>query len=99
MDVHLIPGVSPGKNTPIVKTFLNNKETASFSMQAILNTTLNPEKTMTEKMNFLKNYVVHVRPIAWYGKTFSQSQVLRYQSMEYIGTIEESLALFFNVSQ
>ena len=52
-------------------------------MKEILETTLDPEKTMTEKVQFLnEKYICHVRPTAWFSKTFTQGQVMRYTSME-----------------
>ena len=93
-EVHLIPVVSPGKNTPVVATFLNNESKRNnFPMKEILETTLNLEKTMTEKVqNLNENYFYHVRTIAWFSNTFTQGQVMRYTSME-----KEFLALLLAV--
>ena len=47
---------------------------------------------MTEKIAILKNKVVHVRPISWNSKTFTQGQVINYVAME-----KEFLALLLTV--
>jgi hypothetical protein len=44
--------------------------------------TLDPTKTMTQKIQELENYIFHVRPIQFYSKLFTQSKILRYHSME-----------------
>jgi hypothetical protein len=45
--------------------------------------TLTKEKTMTEKVAWLsENYVLHVRPISFFSKSFSDSQVKSYATME-----------------
>ena len=85
----LLPGVSPGRNTPQVTDFLQNKEIANEYDAC---KTLNTDKTMTEKIAMLKNKVVHLRPISWYSKTFTQGQVINYVAME-----KEFLALLLTV--
>ena len=85
----LLPGVSPGRNTPQVTDFLQNKEIAN---EYNVCKTLNTDKNMTEKIAMLKNKVVHVRPISWYSKTFTQGQVINYIAME-----KEFLALLQTV--
>ena len=87
---HLLPGVSPGKQTPIVDDFLKDK-----SLLAEFDTldTLRTDRTMTEKIKIINdNYVLHVRPIAFYSKTFSEAQTLRYVTME-----KEFLSIMMNV--
>jgi RNase H-like domain found in reverse transcriptase len=37
---------------------------------------------MTEKIQSLKDKIIHVRPVAFYSKLFTQSQISRYHSME-----------------
>ena len=85
----LLPGVSPGRNTPQVTDFLQNKNTANEFDTCH---TLNTDKTMTEKIEMLQNKVIHVRPIAWYSKTFTQGQVVNYVAME-----KEFLALILTL--
>ena len=85
----LLPGVSPGCNTPQVTDFLQDKEIAN---EYDVCKTLNTDKTMTEKIPMQKNKVVHVRPISWYSKTFTQGQVINYIAME-----KEFLALLQTV--
>jgi hypothetical protein len=75
----LIPGVSPGKNTPVVLEFLKNKE--DLKNYDTLNT-LNTDKTMTEKLQVLKEKIIIVRPVAFYSKLFTESQIRRYTAME-----------------
>ena len=75
----LIPGVSPGRQTPVVTDFLKNKEDLEKydKEKTILST-----ETMTEKIDRLKDKIVHVRPIAWHSKCFTTGQIQKYQSME-----------------
>jgi hypothetical protein len=83
LEHFMLPGVSPGRNTPVVKAFLKNEESLNIGNNSeILKETLNPEKTMTEKIKFLEDKVIIVKPISWFSKTFTQSQVERYQAME-----------------
>jgi hypothetical protein len=82
--------VSPGKNTPIVTTFLDDPE--KLTQYDEFNT-LGAEATMTEKIkNINEKYVLHVRPIAFFSKTFSDSQVKNYVAME-----KEFLALMLSI--
>ena len=75
----LIPGVSPGKNTPIVTTFANSaEEYKKYDISACLDR----DVTMTEKLKKLENFIVIVKPIAFYSKTFSESQQKGYSSLE-----------------
>jgi hypothetical protein len=77
---HLLPGVSPGKNTPVVTEFLNDKSLLKKFDQ--LNT-LDPNLTMTEKIKHIdENYVLNVNPVGFYSKSFTEQQVLRYATME-----------------
>jgi hypothetical protein len=76
----MLPGVLPGKNTPIVTDFLDDisklKKYDQFD-------TLTKEKTMTEKVTKLSaKYVLHVQPISFFSKSFSDSQVKSYATME-----------------
>ena len=87
---HMLPGVSPGKNAPVVTTFLKDPE--KLKKFDKLNT-LSNEFTMTEKIkNLSSKYLLHVRPIAFYSKTFTESQVASYATME-----KEFLALMLSV--
>jgi hypothetical protein len=76
----MLPGVSPGKNTPVVTDFLDDinklEKYDEFN-------TLTKEKTMTEKVaELLEKYVLHVRPVSFFSKSFSDSQVKSYATME-----------------
>jgi hypothetical protein len=79
MSYHLLPGVSPGRQVPVVTTF--TKDPADVDKY-------NPEKTinsslsMTEKLKQLENKIVIVKPVSWYSKTFSTEQCKKYSSME-----------------
>lgn len=75
---YLLPGVSPGRQTPIVLDFLKDE---NFMKHDPFNT-LNKTKTMSEKLESLKDQVVHVKPIAFHSKLFTEGQILRYTSME-----------------
>jgi hypothetical protein len=80
MEPYMLPGVCPGKNTPVVTDFLD--DTDKLKKFDLLDT-LNTEKTMTEKVKEInEKYVLHVRPIAFFSKTFSSSQVQSYCTME-----------------
>jgi hypothetical protein len=58
---YMLPGVSPGKNTPVVNDFLDY--ISKLEKYDEFNT-LTKEKTMTEKVAELsEKYVLHVRPI------------------------------------
>jgi len=77
---YMLPGVAPGKQTPQVNEFL--KDPNLSTKYDVLNT-LDTSMTMTEKVQFLnENFVLHVRPIAFYSKSFSDAQVKGYQTME-----------------
>ena len=87
---HLLPGVSPGKNTTVVLDFCSD-ETLLKKHDKL--DTLNPSLTMTEKIEKIQNnYVIHVRPVSFYSKSFSSAQTLRYSTME-----KEFLSLMVNV--
>ena len=60
MEPYLIPGVSPGKNTPIVTTFLDDPE--KLAQYDEFNT-LGTEATMTEKIK-------HQREVCFACKTY-----------------------------
>jgi len=66
MESHMLPGVSPGKNTPIVTEFAGDAEKIkkydTFD-------TLRNDLSMTEKVKKLnEKYVLHVRPISFSQK-------------------------------
>jgi hypothetical protein len=77
---YLLPGVSSGKNTPIVTEFVNDKSLAKkYDVLNTLDTTL----TTREKVAKIdENYVLNVNPIAFFSRSFSESQTLRYATME-----------------
>ena len=77
---HMLPGVSPGKNTPVVTDFLDDTEKLKkFDKLGTLDQTM----TMTEKVKYIEeNYILHVRPISFFSKSFSKSQTLGYATME-----------------
>ena len=58
------------------------QETMTYNIDHKLPLYLNTDKTMTEKIAMLKNKVVHIRPISYYSKTFTQGQVINYVAME-----------------
>ncbi len=88
--VHLLPGVSPGKNTPLVTTFADN-ENAHIEHDAV--GSLEKDLTMTEKIEKLEEkYVFHVRPISFYSKCFTDAQVKSYSTME-----KEFLAMMLSI--
>jgi hypothetical protein len=70
-SVHLMPGVSPGKNVPIVMDFVKDKT------QIEMPETLDPTLTMSQKIKNLENSIVHVKPIFWFSKLFTEGQRLR----------------------
>jgi hypothetical protein len=88
--VHLLPGVSLGKNTPIVTTFAKNENAyTQYDVVGLLKENL----TMTEKIDKLEDkYVFHVRPISFYSKCFTDSQVRGYSTME-----KEFLAMMLSI--
>ena len=87
---YLLPGVSSGKNTPIVTDFVKDKSLVKLHDE--LNT-LDQTQTTTEKVNRIEeNYVLNVNPIAFYSKSFSEAQTLRYATME-----KEMLAMMWCV--
>ena len=76
----MLPGVSPGKNTPVVTEFAGDPKNVSVFDKF---DTLKNTSTMTEKVQDLKNkYILHVRPVAFFSKSFSASQVAGYATME-----------------
>ena len=80
MESHMLPGVSPGKNTPIVTEFAGDvekiKKHDTFD-------TLRNDLSMTEKVkNLNEKYILHVRPISFFSKSFTESQVAGYATME-----------------
>ena len=77
---YLLPGVSSGKNTPVVTEFVNDK--SLIKKHDPLNT-LDPTLTTTEKVKLIEdNYVLNVNPVSFYSKSFSESQALKYSTME-----------------
>ncbi len=63
ITAHMLPGVSPGKNTPLVTDFVD--DISKVNKFDRLNT-LNSELTMTEKVRYIEeNYILHVRPISF----------------------------------
>jgi hypothetical protein len=89
--VHLLPGVSPGKNTPLVTTFSKSEnEHEKFDTVG----SLEKDITMTEKIEKLsEKYVFLVKPIAFFSRCFTDSQVKGYSTME-----KEFLALMLSVN-
>ena len=86
---HLLPGVTPGKQTPVVTDFVKNPEDiAKFDPYGLLDTT----KTMTDKIKTLENTVIICKPIAFFSKTFTDGQIRKYMSME-----KEFLALMLSI--
>jgi hypothetical protein len=75
----LLPGISPGKNTPVVKDFLKNAE--DLEKYDVFET-LKENETMTEKIAKISDKVFVVRPIAFFSRCFTQGQVLKYSTME-----------------
>jgi hypothetical protein len=86
---YLIPGVSPGRQTPVVVDFLADKK--DLKKYDFLNT-LNEDFTMKEKIKQLESKIIHVRPIAWFSKLFTEGQQRKYASME-----KEFLALMISI--
>jgi Reverse transcriptase (RNA-dependent DNA polymerase)/RNase H-like domain found in reverse transcriptase/Integrase zinc binding domain/Integrase core domain len=86
---YLVPGVSPGKNCPLVTDFMRDPE--NLEKYDNLNT-LNNKFTMTEKIKNLKDKIIIVKPISFYSRLFTESQIRRYASME-----KEFLALFLSI--
>jgi hypothetical protein len=75
----LIPGVSPGRKTPVVTDFLRKPvDLADIDSYG----TITEDITMTEKLQKLQNKIIHVRPVLWYSKAFNISQIRRFTSME-----------------
>ncbi|MBM3937405.1 MAG: DDE-type integrase/transposase/recombinase [Sphingomonadales bacterium] len=78
-EINLLPGISPGRNTPVVKNFVRDpKDISKHDITGSLETPL----SMTEKIDKLKDKVFLVKPISFYSKTFTQSQTLKYSAME-----------------
>jgi hypothetical protein len=88
---YLLPGVACGKQTPLITDYLRDDKV--FSEHEEMKPLLDPSKTMTEKLEYLKSKIVHVRPIAFYSKLFSQSQIRCYLAME-----KELLSLMFTLT-
>jgi hypothetical protein len=84
----LVPGITPGKNTPIVDFLQQNKSVSDFDKFG----TLDSSKTMTEKAESLNDKVFHLRPISWFSRCYTSPQTLRYSVME-----KEFLALLLSV--
>lgn len=77
---YMLPGVAPGKNTPVVTNFVLDSE--SVKKYDELNT-LDENMNMTEKIaRIQENYVLHVRPVSFYSKSFTPSQCRGYPTME-----------------
>ena len=76
---YMILGISPGRNTPIITAFLQDKSQLSKYDSENL---LSPNATMTEKLEKFQDFVFHVKPISWYSKTFTAGQVLKYNASE-----------------
>ena len=84
---YLIPGVATGKNCPLSTEYSKN----GIIEGDILNTFT--EETMTAKIKrIIEQYIIIVRPIYWYSKTFSECQVRAFSIME-----KETLALVSTV--
>jgi Reverse transcriptase (RNA-dependent DNA polymerase)/RNase H-like domain found in reverse transcriptase/Integrase zinc binding domain/Integrase core domain len=75
-SVYLLPGMHPGKNTPVITEFAKDKE------NLILPETLDPTYTQTEKLKMLENKIVRIRPIFWFSKLFSEAQRERFTALE-----------------
>jgi hypothetical protein len=76
----MLPGVSPGKNTPQVTEFITDPE--KIKKYDKLETLLQG-KTMTEKVRFInEKYVLHVRPVSFFSKCFAPSQIKNYTVMQ-----------------
>ena len=76
---YVLPGISPGKNTPVVTDFLRDPEDHKKWDK---HNTLEQEVTMTEKLKKIQDTVFHVRPICWFSRCFTQGQILRFSTME-----------------
>ena len=78
--LHLLPGVSPGRQTPCVDEFLKDKKSVS---KFLIGDTLSNDRTMTEKITELKkDHIVIVKVVSFYSKLFTESQIRKYSSME-----------------
>jgi RNase H-like domain found in reverse transcriptase len=89
-EVYLIPGVSPGRNTPVITEFLKNEKTHKDSdVQEYIQS----EMTMTEKIDKIKREkIVLIKPVAFYSCLFNENQVRMYSSLK-----KEFLALVLSV--
>ena len=86
---HLLPGVTPGKQTPIVTDFVKNPEDIQkFDPYGLLDS----DKTMTDKIKSLEDKIIICKPISFFSKTFTDGQIRKYMSME-----KEFLALMVAV--
>ena len=84
---YLIPGVATGKNCPLSIEYSKK----GIIKGDIFNTFT--EETMTAKSKRIREqYIIIVRPIYWYSKTFSECQVRAFSIME-----KETLALVCTV--
>ena len=84
---YLIPGVATGKDCPLSTKYSKN----GIIEGDIFNTFT--EETMTAKIKRIhEQYIIIVRPIYWYSKTFSECQVRAFRIME-----KETLALVSTV--
>jgi len=89
-EVNMLPGISPGRNTPIASNFTRDPgDVTKYDVTGTLTSSL----SMTEKIEKLENKVILVKPISWYSKTFSMAQVKKYASME-----KEFLGLVLSVN-
>ncbi|RPH76356.1 MAG: hypothetical protein EHM77_09295, partial [Planctomycetaceae bacterium] len=87
----LVPGIGPGKKVPVVTTFLKDKNLVKKYDKLNL---LESDLTMVEKVKLIQEkYIIFVKPVSWYSKTFSINQILRYTSME-----KEFLSLAFSLN-
>jgi RNase H-like domain found in reverse transcriptase len=73
---HLLPGVSPGKNTPIILDYVRDRE------NIVIPDTLDPTQNMTQKIKNLENSIIHVKPIFFHSKLFTKGQRIRYSALE-----------------
>ena len=76
---YLVPGVAPGKKPPLVTQFSRTEEEYKKYDKS---NSLASDLTMTQKLKNLENFIVIVRPVAFYSKLFTPSQIKSYQSME-----------------
>jgi len=77
--LNLLPGMSPGRNVPVVKNFLSSQISDSKLDSYYL---IFSNNTRPEKMESMKDKIVLVYPIEFYSKTFSASQIRSLSSMQ-----------------